>query len=563
MKNYHLMTTVRRIISHKAPLRRTPAAPTSGRSLIFLGLAVLAMILVILALALLPFADLQQRARDLVAIVLAPPVSATRASGSAMLSGSPTPVPSSTPTVIPCPTPVPTITPTATPAGPCPPPPGWELYTVRAGDTLTALAQSRGTTVHDLVQANCLTSLMIYVGQTLYLPVLHPPTPANQPTALAVSPAVPTATPQPLSLPAGAAERLALPPEIINVILLGSDSRVQGGLGRTDTMILVAINPVSKTVSMLSIPRDLWVYIPTCGYERINTAYMWGTLSKYPGGGPALVKATIEYNFGVPVHYYAAIDLKGFIRLIDTLGGVTIAVECPFPDLELEPGIHHMDGQWALAYARSRITSSDFARSRRQQQVLRAMWAQLLRPETILQIPSLWSILQDSITTDLSLEQIISLAQLGLQINTRQIQSLYLDGEQVKAWVTPQGGQVLLPQPAACRALFAALFTPPGEVELIHARVEIRNAGCTSFQAKELAADRLYYLGFDNVRIGPDQPEVRPRTIIVNYTNDAEAIALLRQAFHVPAEDVWFQAQENPPLDALVLLGRNFNPCQQ
>jgi hypothetical protein len=220
-----------------------------------------------------------------------------------------------------------------------------------------------------------------------------------------------------------------------------------------------------------------------------------------------------------------------------------------------------MNGQWALAYARSRITSNDFARSRRQQQVLRALWDQTLRPETITQIPALWATFKDSIATDMSLEQIVSLAYLGTQINTRQIRSLYIDQRHVKAWVTPEGGQVELPQPGPLRAVFAELFEPTEQIDLVKARVEIRNAGCTRFQATELASTRLHYVGFAHVQIGPNQPEVRPRTIIIDYTGDKEAIALLQEAFGVPDQDVWHQEQIPPPLDALVLLGQNFNPC--
>ncbi|MBU1748610.1 MAG: LCP family protein [Chloroflexi bacterium] len=458
---------------------------------------------------------------------------------------------------------------TPVPWDPCAPPPGWIPYVVQAGDTLSVLAQQHGVAVQDLIQANCLTSFMVYVGQTIYVPAgelpVSSPTTIVLPTLASTLTATSTPAAQRAPLPAGAAAKFNLPPEVINIVLLGSDTRVQGKAGRTDTIILVSINTASKTVGMLSIPRDLWVYIPTQGYDRINTANVWGNLSRYPGGGAALVKDTIEYNFGVPVHYYATIDFKGFIKLIDTLGGVTIAVDCPFPDLELEPGIRHMDGQWALAYARSRITSNDFARSRRQQQVLRALWDQVLRPETIAQIPFLWNTFQESIETDLPLDQLMRLAQLGMQLNTRQIQSLYIDyeGGSVKSWVTPNGAQVLLPQSGPIRQIVNQLFAPPPVWELIPDKVEIRNAGCTRFQAKELAQVRLYYMGFENVQLGPDQSEVRPRTIIVTYTRDPEIIAWLQQAFGVADEDVWYQEQENAPLAALVLLGRNFNPCQQ
>src|SRR5690606_27223602 len=98
--------------------------------------------------------------------------------------------------------------------------------------------------------------------------------------------------------------------ERVNIVLLGVDDRRDGEVPRSDTMIIVTIDPATKKVGMLSIPRDLLVTIPSFGDDKINAAYPVGSQSEI--GGPALVIATIEYNFEIPIHYYAEVDFHGF-----------------------------------------------------------------------------------------------------------------------------------------------------------------------------------------------------------------------------------------------------------
>src|SRR5688572_7292038 len=112
--------------------------------------------------------------------------------------------------------------------------------------------------------------------------------------------------------------------ERVNILLLGLDRRPDESISRTDTMILVTVDPDAKIAGMLSIPRDLWVSIPGYAEDRINKAYFNGDRDKYPGGGPALAMKTVQYNLGVPVHFYAQIDFEGFRDIIDTLGGIDI-----------------------------------------------------------------------------------------------------------------------------------------------------------------------------------------------------------------------------------------------
>ncbi len=170
----------------------------------------------------------------------------------------------------------------------------------------------------------------------------------------------------------------------LNLLLLGIDRRPgETGLGyRTDTMMLVSLDPKTHSVGLLSIPRDLYVQLP--GYsapQRINTALALGELQR-AGYGPTLAMQTVQYNLGMPINDYVIADFNALIKLVDSIGGIDVDVPAPiadydFPDmgygydpLILSAGLQHMDGYTAQKYARTRHGDSDFDRARRQQQVL-------------------------------------------------------------------------------------------------------------------------------------------------------------------------------------------------
>ena len=186
--------------------------------------------------------------------------------------------------------------------------------------------------------------------------------------------------------------------------LLGVDTERTSSVWRTDTIILAFIEQEAERVGMLSIPRDLWVFIPDHGYGRINTVDALGEQAQGSGGGLALLDKTSRHNLGVPVDHYVRIDFNGFVRIIDAVGGVTVDVEKPvadiFPDpssptgvftMDLPVGSQHLDGRTTLAYCRSRSATNDFDRSRRQQKVLIALWKQAFTLETLAEAPYLWA----------------------------------------------------------------------------------------------------------------------------------------------------------------------------
>lgn len=247
-----------------------------------------------------------------------------------------------------------------------------------------------------------------------------------------------------------------------NILLIGTDQGDIEYAGRTDTIIVVAVDMANSRAAMISLPRDLYLPIPTIGYNRINVAYFFGEEQR-KGSGIPLLASTIERNFGIPIHNYVRIDFSGFKKVVDAVGGVDITVECPlYDDLfwrffgqgTLEKGTYHMTGEQALYYARSRKTTSDFDRARRQQQVLLALRKRALDAELIPRLPALWLALRSSVDTDLDLPKLLELAPLAATIDSSHLYGLVLRSPLVTAHTTAQGAMVQVPDlPAIHEAL--------------------------------------------------------------------------------------------------------------
>jgi LCP family protein required for cell wall assembly len=432
----------------------------------------------------------------------------------------------------------------------CPPPIGWGSYSVQSGDTLFSLAQAHDLSVDDLQVANCLEGDFLQVDQILFLPL---PTPTSTPP--------PGASPTPTPTP-------TLPP-------------TPGSAWRTDTVILVTLNTRQKTGGMLSIPRDLWVYIPANGYNRINTADFYGEYRKYPGGGPALIKRTLSHNLGIPVHFYVRGDFNALIKLIDTLGGVDVAVDCPlediFPDptspgglytLSVNTGIQNLDGKAALFYARSRLSTSDFDRSRRQQKVLRALWDKASQIGILPKVPELWKTLGSAVQTDLSLTDILALASIGVQLEPQNLKSRFIGRDQVRSWVAPGGANVLLPKPADVQAALVEFFAPPSqEVSALTAegaRVVVRN-GTNRPGLSTLTANRLQWEGVLEVTATDADRQDYFQTHLKIYTDKPLTEARLIELFRPLPENIERASApaSEATADIVVVLGYDYNPCRR
>ncbi len=232
----------------------------------------------------------------------------------------------------------------------------------------------------------------------------------------------------------------------INIVLLGIGGEGHEGAYLSDTMILASFKPSTKQVSLISIPRDLWVPIPGYGFRKVNNAYAFGVLNNPPAGGLELARQTVSRLVGQNVHYVAEIDFSGFEKIIDVLGGVDIEVERSFVDttyptneygvytVSFEKGVHHFDGKQALIFVRSRHGTngegSDFARSRRQQKVLVAVKEKLLKTGVLLnpnKIGQLLDLVGKNTNTDIGFSDVIRLAQIARGIDKEQIISKSID----------------------------------------------------------------------------------------------------------------------------------------
>lgn len=255
----------------------------------------------------------------------------------------------------------------------------------------------------------------------------------------------------------------------VTILLMGTDTRDRKteGASRSDVMMLVTIDPISQTAAMLSIPRDLYVPLPGFDQQRINTAYFWGDYNGLPGGGPQLAMDTIEYNFGIPVDRYGVIDFNGFKAVVDAIDGIDVDVpheiidyEYPTEDYGIETliipaGHNHMDGTLALKYVRTRHQDSDFGRLQRQQQVLLAIRDKATSIGQIGKVPEVLNVVGDALRTNLTLPEILALAKKWVQIPRTNIHAYRIDETMVTPWVTPQGGQVLLPDREKIAAIVA------------------------------------------------------------------------------------------------------------
>ncbi|MBN1660760.1 MAG: LCP family protein [Anaerolineae bacterium] len=292
-------------------------------------------------------------------------------------------------------------------------------------------------------------------------------TPAHVPISNATDPHPPGADseaawlraldqPMPLSyLPAGADGR-------ITILLLGIDRRGGNGWGyRTDTIVIVTADLETGTAAMLSIPRDLLLPIPGHGEDRINVANVYGDVNDYPSGGPALARDTLEASFGIDIDAYVVVDFDGFVEIVDALGGIEVDVprtldDAFYPDpqpgdpnaytsVHFEAGVQHMNGERALQYARSRMTTSNADRAERQQCILLAILDKVRSNAVFRRLPDLIFSLADTVHTDLTLAELVNLAAFAAQIDPSDVERQVLREPLVTPHRREDGAAVLLP----------------------------------------------------------------------------------------------------------------------
>jgi len=251
-----------------------------------------------------------------------------------------------------------------------------------------------------------------------------------------------TAVPPPMQI-------FNLPKNQISILLMGSDQRPYDPSYRTDILILAVINFDKNTINLLSIPRDLFVYVPGFTMQRINTTQLFG--------GFNLTALTFEYNFGVKPDHWGIINFDGFTALINILGGVNVQVfqtltdnRAGYGQYTVLPGTVKMDGDTALWYVRSRYTTSDFDRNRRQQELIIAIFNRLLSLDVVAKGPELYNQFNQTVQTDMSLVDILPILPFAPRFaEPNRINNFAVGPAHVIPWTIPStGAEVLLPNRA-------------------------------------------------------------------------------------------------------------------
>jgi LCP family protein required for cell wall assembly len=296
-----------------------------------------------------------------------------------------------------------------------------------------------------------LASILIYIAPLLALLDSHPST-----------------------LPRGVPPPATAPPPLdsskrINVLLLGSDNdqKFRSDALLSQTMIVVSVDPAHHQVTLLSLPRDLWVAIPRHSDAKIDLAY-------FEGGAP-LARATVEKNFKIPIHYYAWVGLNGLVRVVDRVGGIDVDVLHPVLDdnypndfsgngygterVYLAAGPQHLDGRHTLQYVRSRHGDllSDFGRSVRQQQVLLALERRMAGMDLVTALPTFARDLNGHVKTDLDLVRLTQLALFMRGLHAGEVRQAFLTAYLHDA-VSADGQQILLADWPAVNAYMRQLF---------------------------------------------------------------------------------------------------------
>ncbi len=244
------------------------------------------------------------------------------------------------------------------------------------------------------------------------------------------------------------------PEDPVTVLILGRDTRdAENDAGRADIIMLVYLNPERNTCSVLSIPRDCLVEIPDHGEDKINAAYAYG--------GEELMIKTINSFLGAEVNHYVTLDFDGFVELIDALGGVDITIGRPMVDpksgANFSVGNHHLTGEQALSYTRSRSTElGDIGRIQRQQQLFRELINQKLNIKYLSSVPYYFNILAENTRTDLDILTILKYSKAVLSFNSENFETAIIPSH--SDWINEGTISVQIPDTEEARAMWQRII---------------------------------------------------------------------------------------------------------
>lgn len=353
----------------------------------------------------------------------------------------------------------------------------------------------------------------------------------------------------------------------INVLLLGMGGKNHDGGYLTDTIMLASIEPSTKKVSMVSIPRDMAVPVENMGWQKINAINAYAE-SENPGSGGLAISQAVSDLFEIPIDYYVRVDFTGFTNIVDKLGGLQIEVDNTFDDyhypvlgkeddpnydarfehLHFDQGSQAMDGSTALKYARSRHGNngegSDFARAKRQQKIILAAKSQALQFENLLKpsmLSGIFGDLKEHIDTNLKIWEIIKFSDMLKDLQKENIINKVIDNSPnglLTDTVSEQGAYILIPKSGDFNEIkyyINNIFSDAPEeskteVSNERATIEVRNGTWINGLASKIALDLEKY-GFLVVRIGNSSRQNFQKTVIydLTYGEKSKSLSILKE----------------------------------
>ena len=365
--------------------------------------------------------------------------------------------------------------------------------------------------------------------------------------------------------------------DIVNILLIGAATNNPNNPGLTDSLMVISINRTAGVVSAVSIPRDLYVFLQGFNMQKINTAYFYGEENRVEGGGIKVLMDAIRYNLGLNIDYYVRVNYTGFTDIIDALGGIDITVDCVIRDWKLKSveldksvadnyeiftmdvGRWHMNSELALWYVRSRKTSSDLDRGRRQQDMLRAIWRKIRASNMLQSLSQTWDVLTQNVTTNMTLADVAGMLPIALNLDTSDIRYFtFHQLHEVKNAYSPKGQAVLIPQREAITALLQQVVLPPNGSQITAHRPTVAIVNASGMPTLDLvAADRLELEGFKTVVIDEDGVQYRQYDHIVDYTGATKGspIGKIMKVLRVTDDGIEITPDPNRQYDYKVYVG--------
>ena len=378
----------------------------------------------------------------------------------------------------------------------------------------------------------------------------------------------------------------------INLLLLGIGGENHEGGQLTDTIIVASMNPQTGEMGMLSIPRDLVAPIKGVGWQKINSAHAHGykMAGDDPKAGSELAKKTVEDVVGLNIDYYIKIDFAGFVKIVDALGGVRVEVASSFTDYEypdenygyapvhFDQGWQNLSGDEALKYARSRHGTdgegSDFARARRQQQIINALQLRATALSTLLnpnKMLSLADIIGTHVETNMEVWEIIRLYEIAKEIGQNNIQRYVLSTKQeglLSVGQTEDNAYILVPragqgnfseiQKLASNIMEKEQPKPENIQEKTSIKIAIQN-GTKSPGLAAKTADQLKKLSYQISQISNAQNQDYEKTVIYKLSENPlpDDMQIIREALNANIAQIIPESLAIPDADILIIVGED------